>query len=227
VDVDGGGHLDVIAVNPLSNTISILYGNGEGTLQAPAAYPTGSSPQSIVAGEFNSDSHTDLAVVNGITNNMTVFIGSVTGVLSVVNTHTGDFLFNQVGAAYTVTATNNGPGVIFGTVTVLDTLPAGLTATAMSDVHPRFAHLHTERLFRRRVQSAADYAHRQCGVQRVVACDQSGDCLFSGNDCGDGRGCDRHLCDSGSWIAVALERPGWGLRHSHARLDGRRRPRGR
>ncbi|MBZ5585814.1 MAG: DUF11 domain-containing protein [Acidobacteriia bacterium] len=46
-------------------------------------------------------------------------------------THAGDFVRNQSGAKYTLTARNLGGGATSGTVTVTDTLPAGLTATAM------------------------------------------------------------------------------------------------
>jgi uncharacterized repeat protein (TIGR01451 family) len=46
--------------------------------------------------------------------------------------HSGNFRQGQVGAIYTLTAMNVGTGPTVGVVTVTDTLPAGLTATAMS-----------------------------------------------------------------------------------------------
>jgi len=52
--------------------------------------------------------------------------------MTITKTHTGNFSQGQVGATYTITATNSGPGPTSGTVTVVDTLPAGLTATAMT-----------------------------------------------------------------------------------------------
>jgi len=52
--------------------------------------------------------------------------------LTVSKTHSGSFIQGQTGASYTITATNSGGAVTSGTVTVADTLPAGLTATAMS-----------------------------------------------------------------------------------------------
>ena len=52
--------------------------------------------------------------------------------LAIAKTHSGDFFRGQVGATYTLTVSNPGatptPG---GAVTVTDTLPAGLTATAL------------------------------------------------------------------------------------------------
>src|SRR5258706_451347 len=52
--------------------------------------------------------------------------------LTVAKTHTGNFTQGQTGATYTITVSNGGPGSTSGTVTVVDTLPSGLTATAIS-----------------------------------------------------------------------------------------------
>jgi uncharacterized repeat protein (TIGR01451 family) len=52
--------------------------------------------------------------------------------LAISNTHIGDFYQGQVGAQFTITVSNVGTGALNGLVTVTDTLPAGLTATAMA-----------------------------------------------------------------------------------------------
>ena len=53
-------------------------------------------------------------------------------VVSILKSHSGNFTQGQVGATYTLTITNNGPGYTFGTVTVTDTLPSPyLVATAI------------------------------------------------------------------------------------------------
>ncbi|HEV2991424.1 MAG TPA: CSLREA domain-containing protein [Candidatus Angelobacter sp.] len=49
--------------------------------------------------------------------------------LTITKTHTGNFTPGQVGATYTITVSNVGTGATVGTVTVVDTLPTGLTAT--------------------------------------------------------------------------------------------------
>jgi len=49
--------------------------------------------------------------------------------LTITKTHAGNFTPGQVGATYTITVSNVGAGATVGTVTVVDTLPAGLTAT--------------------------------------------------------------------------------------------------
>ena len=52
--------------------------------------------------------------------------------LTITKSHVGNFTQGQVGATYSITATNSGFAATSGTVTVTDTLPAGLTATAIS-----------------------------------------------------------------------------------------------
>ncbi|HVN15985.1 MAG TPA: sortase, partial [Anaerolineales bacterium] len=53
--------------------------------------------------------------------------------LTIAKSHIGNFTQGQAGAQYTITVTNNGSGPTDGsTVTVTDTLPTGLTATAIS-----------------------------------------------------------------------------------------------
>src|SRR5207253_2790474 len=52
--------------------------------------------------------------------------------LTIAKSHSGNFTQGQVGATYTITATNSGFAPTSGVVTVTDTLPAGLTATGIS-----------------------------------------------------------------------------------------------
>jgi uncharacterized repeat protein (TIGR01451 family) len=55
--------------------------------------------------------------------------------LSITKSHPGNFSQGQTGATYAITATNSGGAATSGTVTVVDTLPAGLTATQMSGMN--------------------------------------------------------------------------------------------
>lgn len=66
---------------------------------------------------------------------LTATLTSTPADLTVGSAHTGIFLRGQTGATYTVTVNNiqaGGPGI--GTVTMVDTLPAGMTPTAVSGV---------------------------------------------------------------------------------------------
>ncbi|HEY8242246.1 MAG TPA: IPTL-CTERM sorting domain-containing protein [Casimicrobiaceae bacterium] len=52
--------------------------------------------------------------------------------LGIVKSHTGNFFQGQAGATFSIVVTNNGLSPTFGTVTVSDVVPAGLTATAIA-----------------------------------------------------------------------------------------------
>ena len=47
-----------------SGDVSVLLGNGDGTFQNPVRFGVGAGPGSLVAGDFNGDGRTDLAVAN-------------------------------------------------------------------------------------------------------------------------------------------------------------------
>jgi len=49
--------------------------------------------------------------------------------LIIAKSHSGDFAQGAIGAQYTITVSNSGVAPTSGTVTVVDTLPAGLTPT--------------------------------------------------------------------------------------------------
>ena len=63
-DFNGDGKADVAVANFTSNTISILLGNGDGTLQPAVKYPVGVNPSAIVVADFNNDGKLDLAVAS-------------------------------------------------------------------------------------------------------------------------------------------------------------------
>jgi uncharacterized repeat protein (TIGR01451 family) len=55
------------------------------------------------------------------------------GPLTITKTHSGNFTQGDIGKTYTITVSNNNPDIDdSGSITVVDTLPAGLTATALS-----------------------------------------------------------------------------------------------
>jgi uncharacterized repeat protein (TIGR01451 family) len=68
----------------------------------------------------SNDSATDPTTVNQLPD------------LTIAKSHSGNFTQGQTGATYSITATNSGFAATSGTVTVTDTLPSGLTATAIS-----------------------------------------------------------------------------------------------
>jgi uncharacterized repeat protein (TIGR01451 family) len=127
-DVNGDGKLDIIVGD---SPVLVLFGNGGGTFQNPVPFPVSWQPAQIIAGDFNGDGRTDLAAVNTNGLSVSVLLGVLTPLLDVSSTHIGDFNFSASGV-YTLTVTNIGEVVTSGTITVVDTLPAGMTGTAIS-----------------------------------------------------------------------------------------------
>ena len=71
-DFNGDGKPDLAVANKNCNntcglgSMSVLLNRGDGTFQPAVAYGSDTAPVSIVAGDFNGDGKTDLAVANGI-----------------------------------------------------------------------------------------------------------------------------------------------------------------
>jgi hypothetical protein len=118
-------------------TLSPLSCNRSDALAPASSYPpiavtvnvSSSAPASLAntvnvsgGGELNTSNDSATDVVNIIQ------VPDMTG----TSFHSGNFGQSQIGATYTLTATNSGGAVSVGTITLTDTLPTGLTATAMS-----------------------------------------------------------------------------------------------
>ena len=74
----------------------------------------------------------DVNPANNIAVDPTQVLASAVPDLTITKTHTGDFLAGMVGATYHLVVMNSGAGPTNGIVSVTDSIPAGLTATAMS-----------------------------------------------------------------------------------------------
>ncbi len=62
--------------------MTILLGNGNGTLQPAVSYPAGASPTAVVVGDFNNDGKVDVAVANDLNpGTVSVMIGNGDGTL--------------------------------------------------------------------------------------------------------------------------------------------------
>ncbi len=80
-DFNGDGLQDLAVANQQSNNVTVLLGDGTGAFTAAADSPfaTGSYPQSVTVGDFNGDGHSDLAVANSGSNNVTILLGNGSG----------------------------------------------------------------------------------------------------------------------------------------------------
>ena len=99
--------------------------------------------------------------------------------LTITKTHSGNFTQGQTGATYTLTVSNVGAVSTSGTVTVTDTLPAGLTATALLrhglDLYAGNAHLHPFRRAGGFRELPGDHPDGERGGQRAGQRDEHGD----------------------------------------------------
>lgn len=80
-DLNGDAKPDMIVVNYLGNSLTVLLGNGDGTFSEASGSPiaVGSLPRSVSTGNLNGDAHVDLIVPNVGDNTLTVLLGNGDG----------------------------------------------------------------------------------------------------------------------------------------------------
>src|SRR5271165_546656 len=130
-DIHGEGKQDLLAAENYGSG-EILYGNGDGTFQPPTPFPVSSTVYAQVVGDFNGDGITDFAVLDYINRSITVHLGGAITDLGISTSHGNGFTQGQVGAEYSITVSNVGAIASAGNVGVVDSLPSGLTATAIA-----------------------------------------------------------------------------------------------
>ena len=83
-DLNGDENLDVVVANGDSDNVSILLGNGDGTLQTAMTYPTaGGRPSGIAVADLNGDGRPDLVTGHSANPGMiSVFLGEESGTLA-------------------------------------------------------------------------------------------------------------------------------------------------
>ncbi len=125
--------------------------------------------------------------------------------LTIAKTHSGNFAKGQVGATFTITVSNVGSGPTSGTVSVVDNLPAGLTATAMSGTGWS-CNLATLTCTRSDVLAAAPAAYPPITVTVDVAANPPAQVINSADVSGgsDGNINNNHV-DDGTTLPVRLQ----------------------
>ncbi|WP_073284336.1 FG-GAP-like repeat-containing protein [Hymenobacter psychrotolerans] len=131
-DVNGDGRLDAVVSNFESSsgtTVSVLLGQGDGTLGTPMQYNVGTAPAGLKLGDLNGDGRLDLVVANYNSSNLGVLLGQAGGTFGLMTAYSSGAAnprevaladFNLDGRL-DVVATNMGPlsGAAGSTVGVL------------------------------------------------------------------------------------------------------------
>jgi uncharacterized repeat protein (TIGR01451 family) len=129
-DFNQDGKLDIAAISYDENLVTVLFGDGTGKFTPAPGSPFSGGNQSnrAAVGDIDGDGTPDLLV-----SGWSLFLNqSKPPVLSVAQSHMGNFTQGQTGA-YTVTVSNQmGAGPTRGTVTVTETLPGGLSLVSMA-----------------------------------------------------------------------------------------------
>jgi len=81
-DLDGDDDKDLAVADYESDSISILFNNGDGSFAAAVNYPSGDGPRSICAADVDNDTDIDLAVANEFDNNVSIYINNGSGVFA-------------------------------------------------------------------------------------------------------------------------------------------------
>ena len=123
-----------------SCTLATLTCTRSDSLSSGASYPpvvvtfdvSPSAPASVTNTFTVSGGGESNTTLGDNTVNDVIDIAAVFADFYIVKSHAGSFSRGQSGATYDIAVANLGSGATSGTVTVVDTLPAGLTATAMA-----------------------------------------------------------------------------------------------
>lgn len=83
-DFNKDGFVDAAVVNGGSNSISILFGQGDGTFGSVATYSVGGSPSDLAVGDLNNDGNADIVVSNSQSNSVSVLSGNADGTFTTV-----------------------------------------------------------------------------------------------------------------------------------------------
>ncbi len=73
-DIDGDNDIDFVVAIPATDTVAVVFNNGDGTFPKFENYLMGYLPMAVFAGDFDGDKNIDLATVNRETNSVTVSI---------------------------------------------------------------------------------------------------------------------------------------------------------
>jgi hypothetical protein len=78
-DFDQDGITDLITTNIGNNSLSILFGNGDGTFKEQVSLDVAREPRALALDDYNGDGHIDLAVACSGSDQIAIFLGLAGG----------------------------------------------------------------------------------------------------------------------------------------------------
>ena len=78
-DLNSDGYLDLAVANKTDNTVSIIFGNNDGTFGNQRIYAVGTTPMNVVLGDANNDGLTDILTANSGSNNISILLRQAGG----------------------------------------------------------------------------------------------------------------------------------------------------
>ncbi|HKV26494.1 MAG TPA: FG-GAP-like repeat-containing protein [Candidatus Acidoferrum sp.] len=126
-DLNTDSRPDLAVVNQSDNTLTVLFGNGDGTFTPATNSPlaTGQTPTSVAIADFNGDGHPDTAVTAPVTDSIAVYLGLGQGLfaspfeLPVGTNPTALIAAGLTGASLPDVAVTDNPSGSAGQVTVI------------------------------------------------------------------------------------------------------------
>ncbi|WP_139558488.1 FG-GAP repeat domain-containing protein [Methylotetracoccus oryzae] len=78
-DVNGDGNMDIVVANCRGNNVSVLLGNGNGSVRPKRDFSVGQCPKTAELGDVNGDGALDLITANQNSQNLSVRLGNGDG----------------------------------------------------------------------------------------------------------------------------------------------------
>ena len=96
-DFNNDGKADLAVLDPTTNSVDVLLGNGDGTFGTANGFSVGGSyPYRAVVGDFNGDKNLDIVTINLFTQNLSILLGNGNGTFQAASNFTAGNLQSDV-----------------------------------------------------------------------------------------------------------------------------------
>ena len=96
-DFNNDGKADLVVLDPATDTVDLLLGNGDGTFGPANSFSvSGSFPYRAALGDFNGDKNLDIAVTNLFSGNLSILLGNGNGTFQPASNFTAGNLQSDI-----------------------------------------------------------------------------------------------------------------------------------